>query len=141
MRKGRVQVLQLHGSLAPELQDRAIRGGGGNRTQGARRVILSTPIAESSVTIDGVRVVIDSGLRRSPAYDVQTGRVDGHPAVQEVGGGWQGNRAHGESGGMDNQRAVPPPTMHLLFLPGIAWLPTTEQTMNPMIHARTSIQV
>ena len=79
MRKGRVQVLQLHGSLARELQDRAIRGGGGNRTQGARRVILSTPIAESSVTIDGVRVVVDSGLRRSPAYDVQTGRVDGHP--------------------------------------------------------------
>ena len=49
-----VSVLQLHGNLSPELQDLAIRGGskGGNR---GRRVILSTPIAESSVTIDGVR--------------------------------------------------------------------------------------
>ena len=63
-------MLQLHGNLAPEVQDLAIRGG----TSARRRVILSTPIAESSVTIDGVRVVIDSGLRRSPAYDVQTGK-------------------------------------------------------------------
>ena len=65
-------VLQLHGNLAPELQDLAIRKGSSGR--GGRRVILSTPIAESSVTIDGVRVVVDSGLRRSPAYDIQTGK-------------------------------------------------------------------
>ncbi|GAX73820.1 hypothetical protein CEUSTIGMA_g1271.t1 [Chlamydomonas eustigma] len=71
--RGSFQVLQLHGNLAPELQDRAIRGGGNTGGHRQRRVILSTPIAESSVTIDGVRVVIDSGLRRSPAYDTKTG--------------------------------------------------------------------
>ena len=51
----RVSVLPLHGNLAPELQDLAIRGGGRGGPGGIRRVILSTPIAESSVTIDGVR--------------------------------------------------------------------------------------
>lgn len=53
-------LLPLHGNLSPDQQDRAIKP---DRYSG-RRVILSTPIAESSVTIDGVRVVVDSGLRR-----------------------------------------------------------------------------
>lgn len=58
--KHRCTVLPLHGNLSPEAQDEAIRPGRG----AGRRVILATPIAESSVTIDGVRVVVDSGLRR-----------------------------------------------------------------------------
>ena len=126
MHKGRLQVLQLHGSLAPELQDRAIRGGGGNRTQGARRVILSTPIAESSVTIDGVRVVVDSGLRRSPAYDVQTGKVGSHPAV-----GWltavSGNTDHkyGERWGRQNIRSPLAPGDALTVSPGYFRYPAT----------------
>ncbi|KAG1662111.1 hypothetical protein FOA52_012972 [Chlamydomonas sp. UWO 241] len=67
----KANVLPLHGSLPPDQQDEAIRPRGGPGR--ARRVILSTPIAESSITIDGVRVVVDSGLRRSPKYDTQTG--------------------------------------------------------------------
>ncbi|MEW5304772.1 MAG: hypothetical protein WDW36_007359 [Sanguina aurantia] len=62
-------VLPLHGSLSPTEQDEAIRPG---RKGGPRRIILATPIAESSLTIDGVRVVVDSGLRRTPLYDDET---------------------------------------------------------------------
>jgi ATP-dependent helicase HrpB len=41
--------------------------------QGSRRVILATPIAESSLTIEGVRLVVDAGFRRTPSYDLATG--------------------------------------------------------------------
>ncbi|KIY98238.1 ATP-dependent helicase HrpB [Monoraphidium neglectum] len=64
-----VRVLPLHGNLAPEQQDEAIRPS----PSGARRVVLATPIAESSITIDGVRVVVDSGLRRAPVFDEGSG--------------------------------------------------------------------
>ena len=40
---------------------------------GRRRVVLSTDIAETSLTVDGVRVVVDSGLARAPRFDVRTG--------------------------------------------------------------------
>lgn len=40
---------------------------------GLRRIVLATPIAESSITIDGVRIVVDSGYRRAPHYDLTTG--------------------------------------------------------------------
>ena len=64
-----VVVTPLHGSLPPAEQDRALR-----RDQaGRRKVVLSTPIAETSVTIDGVDVVIDSGRRRRPELDVGRG--------------------------------------------------------------------
>jgi ATP-dependent helicase HrpB len=62
-------VLQLHGSLPPELQDRALRPS----TRGARRVVVATSIAETSLTIQGVRVVIDAGLARVPRYSPRTG--------------------------------------------------------------------
>lgn len=58
-------VTPLHGALPPEQQDAALRPDARNR----RKVILSTPIAETSVTIDGVATVIDSGLRRRPEVD------------------------------------------------------------------------
>lgn len=58
----------LHGSLALEDQDRVLRP----RDSGPR-VILSTAIAESSVTLDGVRVVIDAGLARVPRFDARSG--------------------------------------------------------------------
>ncbi len=60
-------VQRLHGSLDPAEQRAAIRKGP------ARKVILATSIAETSLTIDGVRIVVDSGLARRARYDRQAG--------------------------------------------------------------------
>ncbi len=60
-------VLPLHGSLPPEDQDRALR------PSDRRKVILSTNVAETSLTIDGVTTVIDSGLARIVRYDARAG--------------------------------------------------------------------
>ena len=62
-----VDVLPLHGTLSAAEQDRALRSGS------RRRVIASTDIAESSVTVEGVSIVIDSGLARRPAFDPASG--------------------------------------------------------------------
>ena len=64
-----VEVHRLHGSLDPETQRAAIRPS----RAGRRKVILATSIAETSLTIDGVRIVIDSGLSRRPRYDRAAG--------------------------------------------------------------------
>ncbi|WP_427384358.1 ATP-dependent helicase HrpB [Janibacter sp. G56] len=58
------EVLPLHGRLGPREQDRAT-GPGGSR----RRVIVSTDLAESSLTVPGVRLVVDAGLSREPRRD------------------------------------------------------------------------
>ena len=60
-------VLPLHGSLSAEDQDRAIR------PSDRRKIILSTNVAETSLTIDGVTTVIDSGLARNVRYDGERG--------------------------------------------------------------------
>jgi hypothetical protein len=44
-----------------------------NRNRQQRRVVIATPIAESSITIDGVTAVVDSGLARAPCYSPATG--------------------------------------------------------------------
>jgi ATP-dependent helicase HrpB len=62
------RVELLHGSLTLEDQNHVLRP----RDAGAR-IILSTAIAESSVTLDGVRVVVDAGLARVPRYDPRSG--------------------------------------------------------------------
>ena len=62
-------VLPLYGNLSPEQQHRAIAPS----REGERKVVIATPIAETSITIEGVRVVIDSGLCRSMAFDARTG--------------------------------------------------------------------
>jgi ATP-dependent helicase HrpB len=62
-----VEVLPLHGSLSAIEQDRVLRSGRG------RRVVLSTDVAETSVTVEGVGVVVDAGLARRPAYDPASG--------------------------------------------------------------------
>ncbi len=63
------ELVPLFGSLPREAQDRAIRPS----PPGRRKVVLSTSIAETSLTIEGVRVVIDSGLARVPRFDPRTG--------------------------------------------------------------------
>ncbi len=60
-------VLPLHGDLSPAEQDRALRPAEG------RRVVLATSIAETSLTVPGVRVVVDGGWRRVPRLDPATG--------------------------------------------------------------------
>ncbi|MDR7132909.1 ATP-dependent helicase HrpB [Lysobacter niastensis] len=64
-----VDVLMLHGELPVEQQSRVLQPD----PDGHRRVVLSTNVAESSVTLPGVRVVIDSGLAREPRYDPNSG--------------------------------------------------------------------
>ncbi|RRR98562.1 ATP-dependent helicase HrpB [Glycomyces terrestris] len=56
-------IYQLHGSVSSAEQDRAMRAGG------RRRVVLATDIAESSLTVPGVRIVVDAGLARRPVVD------------------------------------------------------------------------
>ena len=60
-------VLPLHGDLPIAEQDRALR------PADQRRVVLATSIAESSLTVPGVRIVIDGGWRRAPRLDTATG--------------------------------------------------------------------
>jgi ATP-dependent helicase HrpB len=64
-----VQITPLYGDLPQAAQDAAIEPAEG----GTRKVVLATSIAETSLTIDGVRVVIDSGLMRRPRFDPRTG--------------------------------------------------------------------
>lgn len=64
-----VDIVPLHGRLEGRDQDRAIRPA----EPGRRKVVLATSIAETSVTIDGVRVVVDCGLSRVPRYEPSTG--------------------------------------------------------------------
>ena len=63
------EIHRLHGSLDPAAQRAAIRPS----RAGRRKVILATSIAETSLTIDGVRIVVDSGLARRPRYDRAAG--------------------------------------------------------------------
>lgn len=64
-----IDVIALHGSLDPGDQDRAIQPA----PAGRRKVVLATSIAETSLTIEGVRVVIDSGLSRRSRFSPRTG--------------------------------------------------------------------
>ncbi len=69
------EILTLHGSLSPAEQDRVLSGGvpPSSPAGARRRIILSTAIAESSLTVPGIRVVIDAGLSREPRMDVARG--------------------------------------------------------------------
>ncbi|MEU5051845.1 ATP-dependent helicase HrpB [Streptomyces sp. NPDC021096] len=61
---GGAEVLQVHGRAPAAVQDAVLAGGGG-----ARRVVLATSVAESSLTVPGVRIVVDAGLAREPRMD------------------------------------------------------------------------
>lgn len=63
------EIHQLHGNLSLKDQEKAIRPD----PSGRRKIILSTSIAETSITIEGVRAVIDCGLSRVPRFDPGTG--------------------------------------------------------------------
>ena len=64
---GGALVLPLHGELPPAEQDRALR------PAERRRVVLATSIAETSLTVPGVRIVVDGGWRRAPRLDASAG--------------------------------------------------------------------
>jgi len=64
-----VDLIPLYGAMPLDAQDRAIRPS----PDGRRKVVLATSIAETSLTIEGVRVVIDSGLSRVPRFDARSG--------------------------------------------------------------------
>ena len=62
-------VLPLHGELPPAEQDRALTPA----PDGQRKVVLATSIAETSLTVPGVRIVVDGGYRRAPRLDAASG--------------------------------------------------------------------
>ena len=64
-----VRLHRLHGSLDPAQQRAAIRA----EPDGLRKLVLATSIAETSLTLDGISVVVDSGLARRPRYDRAAG--------------------------------------------------------------------
>ncbi|MBX3463843.1 MAG: ATP-dependent helicase HrpB [Planctomycetes bacterium] len=85
-RRRGVLVLPLHGRLEPAAQDRAIR------PQAQRKIVLSTNVAESSLTIAGVTAVVDSGLARELRFDrgrgvdvLQLERISLASATQRAG--------------------------------------------------------
>jgi len=85
-RRDGVLVLPLHGSLPPKEQDRALS------PASERKVILATNVAESSITVEGVTAVIDSGLARFATYSpwsglptLHVGRVSKASAKQRAG--------------------------------------------------------
>ncbi len=69
LRPGEAEIAPLYGALDRAAQDRAVRPS----PDGARRIVLATSIAESALTIEGVRVVIDSGLARVPRFEPDLG--------------------------------------------------------------------
>ena len=62
---GDVDLHRLHGAIDPALQRKALAP----PPSGRRKLVLATSIAETSVTLEGVRIVVDSGLARRPRYD------------------------------------------------------------------------
>lgn len=65
----RVRLCPLYGQMRPEDQDAAIAAS----SPGERKIVLATAIAESSLTIEGIRVVIDAGLQRRARFDANSG--------------------------------------------------------------------
>jgi ATP-dependent helicase HrpB len=64
-----VTIAPLYGDLPPDAQDAAIR----SAPAGCRKIVLATPIAETSLTIEGIGTVVDSGLMRVPRFDPASG--------------------------------------------------------------------
>lgn len=82
------QIFPLYGNLPPEKQRQAIAPS----RHGERKIVLATPIAETSLTIEGIRIVVDSGLCRQLVFDAHTGlshlttvRISKDMAIQRRG--------------------------------------------------------
>jgi len=75
-----IDIAPLYGSLPQEAQDRALAPG----KPGVRKIVLATSIAETSLTVEGVSIVVDSGLMRVPRFSPRTGmtRLDTVPVAQ-----------------------------------------------------------
>lgn len=69
LRDNMIDIAPLHAGLDLADQDQAVAPS----PLGRRKVVLATSIAETSLTIEGVRIVVDSGLQRSPRYDPEAG--------------------------------------------------------------------
>ena len=78
--QGNVEILALHGELSQVEQQAALAPG----ESGMRRIVLATNVAESSITLPGIRAVIDAGLAREPRFDPNSGftRLDIVPISQ-----------------------------------------------------------
>lgn len=93
-RHGEVAVMPLHGTLPAAAQDAALRPGT------TRRVILATSIAETSLTVPGVRVVIDGGRIRVPRFSPRTGmsRLETVPVTRDSADQRRGRAGRTEPG-------------------------------------------
>ncbi|MFA7382537.1 MAG: ATP-dependent helicase HrpB [Desulfurivibrionaceae bacterium] len=85
---GEIAIHPLYGDLSIAAQTAAVQPD----PKGRRRIILATPIAETSVTIEGIHTVVDSGWRRSPQFDANSGlnrlttqRISRASATQRTG--------------------------------------------------------
>ena len=89
-------VLPLHGQVEPAGQRAAIA----RDPQGRRRIVLATAIAETSLTLDGVRIVVDAGLSRRAEFDKAAGvtRLVTHRASQAAAAQRAGRAARQEPG-------------------------------------------
>ena len=76
-----VRLIALYGDLPQEAQDLALQP----PPPGVRKVVLSTSLTETSLTIEGIRIVVDAGLMRIPRFDPRTGltRLDTLPVSQD----------------------------------------------------------
>ncbi len=91
-----ILIASLYGNLSPQAQDQAILP----PPTGWRKVVLSTNIAETSLTIEGIRIVLDSGLMRVPRFDVKSGmsRLTTIPISQQSAEQRRGRAGRLESG-------------------------------------------
>lgn len=112
---GDTAILPLFGRLSPQEQRKAIAPS----AEGQRKVVLATPVAETSLTIEGIRIVVDSGYCKKPVYDparglsrLETVRISMDMADQRAG----------------RAGRVAPGTCYRL------WTAATESRMEPMRH-------
>lgn len=89
-------VFPLYGSLSPKQQDMAIAPA----IEGRRKIVLATTIAQTSLTIEGIRIVVDSGLARVPVYEPSTAltRLETRDISQAAATQRQGRAGRTEAG-------------------------------------------